>query len=307
MKQQLKFIVAQLPLWTVLAMLWSGCTTVIDAKLNTGPVQLSVEATLTNLPGPQTIRLSETAPYFANATPPAVTSATVVVTDDMGKMYPFSDPDKTGTYTWQPAGKDTLGHVGRTYQLSINYGSETYRATSKINPVPPVDSLIFVKRKINPLSETQGYEAEFYAVDIPKRVDFYRIKYYRNGVLQNRARDIITSQDGVFGGGGNSSVADGLTFIVPIRRSINPDSLYALKDVVKVEVQSLTGEASDFWQALQTQVTNGGLFATPPANVPTNIINTNPNGRTATGFFITSAVSSRTASVSETNIRVRQD
>ena len=307
MKQQLKFIAAQLPSWAILAMLWSGCTTVIDAKLDTGPIQLSVETTLTNLPGPQTIRLSETAPYFANVTPPAVTNATVVVTDDAGKTYPFLDPNKTGIYTWQPAGKDTLGHIGRTYQLSITYGSETYRATSKINPVPPVDSLIFVKRKLNPLSKTEGYEAEFYAVDIPTRVDFYRIKYYRNGVLQNKAGDIITSQDGVFGGGGNSSVADGLTFIVPIRRSINPDSLYALKDVVKVEVQSLTGEASDFWEALRTQVTNGGLFATPPANVPTNIINANPNGRPATGFFITAAISSRTASVSEANIRVRQN
>ena len=110
---------------------------------------------------------------------------------------------------------------------------------------------------------------------------------------------------GVFGG--NSSIADGLTFIVPIRQSINPDSLYALNDVVRVEVHSLTADAFLFWQQVRTQVTNGGLFATPPANVPTNIINTNPTGRPATGFFITSALSSRTASVSEASIRVRAD
>ena len=304
MNRILKLIIlAQLPFWGLL----SSCTTVIDAKVDTGPSQLSVEATLTNKPGPQTIRLSETAPYFANVTSPAVTNATVVVTDDAGKTYPFLDPNKTGTYTWQPVGKDTLGRIGRTYQLAIRYGSETYQATSKINPVPPVDSLIFVKRKLNPLSQTEGYEAEFYAVDFPNQLDFYRIKYSRNGALQNRPRDIITSQDGVFGGNGTTSVADGLTFIVPVRRSINPDSLYALKDIVNVEIHSVTFASFAFLQALRTQVTNGGLFATPPSNVPTNIINTNPTGRPATGFFITSAVSTRTASVSEVNLRVRQN
>ena len=283
----------------------SGCTTVIDAKLDKGPSQLSVDATLTNQPGPQTIRLTNTAAYFDNSPPTPVTNAAVTVTDDIGKLYLFLDPNNTGNYVWQPAENDTLGRIGRTYQLTISYNGETYRASSKINPVPPVDSLIFTKRKINPLSTTEGYRAEFYAVDIPNQADYYRIQYYRNGKLQNKPRDIITSQDGVFGG--NGSVADGLTFIVPIRRSINPDSLYALNEVVKVEVQSLTVGAFEFWQQLQNQITNGGLFASPPANVPTNIINTNSTGRPATGFFITSAVSSRTAKVTEANIRDRPD
>lgn len=283
----------------------SGCTTVIDAKLDTGPIQLSVDAQLTNQPGTQTIRLTRTAGYFDSNTPPAATSATVTVTDDAGKTYRFVDSTNTGYYVWKPTGKDTLGHIGRTYQLSIAYGGETFRSTSKINPVPPVDSLIFVKRALNPLSTTQGYRAEFYAVDIPREVDYYRIKFFRNGALQNKPGNLVTTQDGVFGN--NPSLTDGLMFIGPIRRSINPDSLYALKDIVKVEIHSLTADAFLFWQQVRTQVTNGGLFATPPANVPTNIINTNPTGRPATGFFITSAVSSRTASVSDANIRVRAD
>ncbi|GAB4009184.1 hypothetical protein GCM10028808_16940 [Spirosoma migulaei] len=283
----------------------NGCTTVIDAKLDTGPIRLSVEGILTDQPGSQTITLTTTAPYFDNSTAPAATSATVTVSDDAGKTYQFVDPTNMGKYVWQPAGKDTLGHIGRSYQLTITYQGETYKASSKMNPVPPIDSIIFVKRKLNPLSKTEGYRAEFYATDFPNRVDYYRIRFFQNGELQNKPRNIITSQDGVFGS--NSSVADGLAFIVPIRRSVNPDSLYALNDVVKVEVHSLTQDAFTFWQQLRTQITNGGLFATPPANVPTNIINTNVTGRTATGFFMTSAVRSRTASVVQANIRVRED
>ena len=121
----------------------NGCTTVIDAKLDTGPTQLSVDAQLTNQPGPQTIRLTKTAGYFDSSTSPAATSATVTVTDDAGKTYRFIDSTNTGYYVWKPIGKDTLGHIGRTYQLNIAYGGETFQATSKINPVPPVDSANF--------------------------------------------------------------------------------------------------------------------------------------------------------------------
>ena len=283
----------------------NGCTTVIDAKLDTGPTQLSVDALLTDQPGSQTIRLTQTAAYFDNSTPPAATSATVAISDDKGNVYRFLDLTNTGYYVWNPTGKDTLGHTGRTYQLAITYQGETYQSRSKMNRVPPIDSLVFVKRKLNPLSKTEGYRAEFYAMDIPNQTDYYRIRFFRIGELQNKASNIITSQDGGFRT--STNVTDGLMFIAPIRRSINPDSLYALKDNVTVEVHSLTAEAFTFWQLLRTQVTNGGLFATPPANVPTNVINTNSAGRPATGFFITSAVSTRTATVSDATVRVRED
>ena len=284
----------------------NSCTTVIDAKLDTGPTELSVDGTITDQPGSQTIRLTQTAAYFNNSQPSAATSATVIVSDNTGKTYSFSDPDNDGYYVWQPTGKDTLGRIGRTYQLNITYQGETYKASSKMNKVPPIDSIVFVKRKLNPLSKNEGYRAEFYAVDIPNEVDNYRVKFFRNGEYQNKPRNIITTQDGGFGGS-NNGVTDGLMFIAPIRRSINPDSLYALNDVVRVELGSLPAEALTFWQQLRTQITNGGLFATPPTNVPTNILNTNPNGRKATGFFIASAVRTRTAAVTDANIRVRPD
>ncbi len=290
---------------TVLVVGLTGCETVIDAKLDTGPTQLSVDGTLTDQPGSQTIRLTQTAAYFSNSAPTPATSATVTVSDDAGKTYSFADPDNDGSYVWQPGAKDTLGRIGRTYQLAIAYQGETYRASSKMNRVPPIDSLVFVKRKLNPLSSTEGYRGEFYAVDIPGAADYYRIRFFRNGELQNKPGNIITSQDGAFRGA--STVTDGLTFIVPIRQAINPDSLFAMNDVVTVEVQSISLAAYDFWEELRTQITNGGLFATPPVNIPTNIVNTNASGRKATGFFITSAVRTRTATVAEANIRNRDD
>ena len=68
-------------------------------------------------------------------------------------------------------------------------------------------------------------------------------------------------------------------------------------DNIKVELYSITEEASLFLSQVKTQSTlgDGGplspLFSPPPANVPTNIINPDANGNKAVGFFCTSAVS----------------
>jgi hypothetical protein len=169
-----------------------------------------------------------------------------------------------------------------------------------MNRVPTVDSIIFRKEKLNPLSATEGYQAEFFARDFRGATDYYRVRYYRNGKVANRRQDIITLKDGSFPG---SADTDGLVFIRPFRQSINPDSLYALNDSVKVEVQSLTPEAFEFWQQFSQQITNGGLFATPPANVPTNIVNANASGRKATGFFLATAIQSRSVRVVTENVR----
>ncbi|HLL94659.1 MAG TPA: DUF4249 domain-containing protein [Spirosoma sp.] len=287
-------------LWLFSAFALFGCETVIDAKLDTGPAQLTVDATITDQPGLQSIRLTQTAAYFDNSPAPTVTGATVSVSDLAGRTFAFTDPDNDGHYVWQPEEGDTLGRIGQTYGLSITYQGNTYRAISTMNRVPPVDSIIFRKQKLNPLSSIEGYQAEFYARDLPGATDYYRIRYFRNGVLQNRARDIITLKDASFPGSANT---DGFMFIRPFRQSINPDSLYALNDVVDVEIRSITPEAYAFWQQFAQQITNGGLFATPPANVPTNVVNTNSGGPAATGFFTASAVRSRSARVVGENIR----
>lgn len=295
MKQPLIFAIS-----LFIAFALYSCETPIDANLDTGPVQLSVDATLTDQPGPQTIRLTQTAPYFNNSTAPAATGAAIAVSDNTGRTFAFTDLDNDGYYTWKPDTKDTLGRVGQTYQLSITYQGDTYVATSRMNRVPAVDSIIFRKEKINPLSATEGYQAEFFARDFRGATDYYRIRYARNGVVANKPRDIITLKDGSFPG---SADTDGLVFIRPFRQSINPDSLYALNDSVRVEIQSLTPESFEFWQQFSQQITNGGLFATPPANVPTNIVNATANGRSATGFFLATAIRSRSVRVIAENVR----
>ncbi|GAA4456408.1 hypothetical protein GCM10023189_25610 [Nibrella saemangeumensis] len=283
------------------SLIFSSCETVIEADLDEGPEQLSVDAIITDQPGVQTIRLTKTAPYLANRPTPAATGAVVTVTDNTGRIYQFTDPDNDGNYTWQPTTTDTLGQIGRTYVLRIQYQGEEYQSLSRMNRVPTVDSIIFRKEKVSPLPNAEeGYQAEFFARDPAGAPDYARIRFFRNGVLQNRPNDLVVTYDGAFNGSGNT---DGLLFIRPIRQSINPENFYAENDTVTVEIQSITPEAFYFFLELREQVSNGGLFATPPANVPTNVVNANASGPKATGFFIASAVRNRTVRVSQEAIR----
>ncbi|KAB7730452.1 DUF4249 family protein [Rudanella paleaurantiibacter] len=279
----------------------AGCETVIDAKLDQGPTQLSVDAWLTDALGEQRIRLTQTAPYLQNGAATPATGARVGIRDGKGRTYLFTDPDNDGFYSWRPTSPtDTLGRIGETYTLGIEYGGQQYVSVSRMNRVPAVDSIVFREEKVNPISEERGFQAEFYVKDFPGAPDYYRIRFFRNGQLQNRPNDLITVYDAGFSSNGNT---DGLLFIRPIRQSINPERLYARNDTVRVEIQSITPEAFFFLAELRTQISNGGLFATPPANVPTNIRNVNTNGPAATGFFVTSAVRSRTARVTDEMIR----
>ena len=95
----------------------SSCEDVIDLETETGPAQLVVDGWITNEAGPQVIRLSWSSAYFDNSAPKPVLGAEVIVTDDLGKKYAFTDSTNQGQYTWEGASKDTLGRIGRTYKL----------------------------------------------------------------------------------------------------------------------------------------------------------------------------------------------
>ncbi|ARK10086.1 DUF4249 domain-containing protein [Fibrivirga algicola] len=287
----------------LVAALLSSCETVINTSITSAPTQLAVDAWLTDQPGEQQIRLTQTTNYFNNATPTPALSASVTVGDNAGRVFTFTDPDNDGVYTWKPANaRDTtrIGMIGRTYGLSIQYQGDSYVAFSQMARVPKIDSLTFTKEPVSPVSTETGYRAQFYANDLPGAVDYYYIRFYRNGTLQSRPQDIVLAYDGAFRGSANT---DGLMFIRPIRRSVNPDKFYAMNDSVRVELRSITVDAYLFWELLRGQLQNTGLFATPPSNVPSNIRNQTTDGKAAVGYFMVSPVRTRTAVVSAANLR----
>jgi hypothetical protein len=278
-------------------LLFSSCQDVINIDLAQGEPQLAVDAFLNNLEGNQTIRLTITSPYLDNSPAKPALGAVVTVTNlTANKVYNFIDVNNNGNYTWiPPVNTDRIGSVGDIFALNIIYQGETFTSSSKIGRVPAIDSLVITNER---LLGPEGLYAELYATDFVGREDFYWIKAYKNGKFNNRVTALTTAANAGF----DPTGPDGIPFLRPIRRNAfdfvdntnnNPPLPPLAKgDRVRAELISITPEAFFFLRAAAEQMQNGGLFARPPANVPSNIKNANPNStKKALGCFVTSAVS----------------
>jgi hypothetical protein len=215
----------------------------------------------------------------------------------------FSEQNDQGVYVWTstPAAP-VIGDIGHSYDLTVSIEGAIYTASSQMNRVPAVDSITFRFEKGNSFFP-DSYFGELYALDFEGPGDTYWIKTWKNGTLLSKPSEILVAYDAGFSAGGN---IDGITFIQPIRDGINPFeqdeddnflSPYSPGDSVYAEIHSITNDTFDFFSQLAIQTDRPGgfgeLFATPLANVPSNI-RWNPEssmGR-AVGFFNVAAVSS---------------
>lgn len=284
-----KAVYSIIVLSTAIAM--TSCEDVIKLDTVTGPAQLVVDGWITNQAGPQTIRLTWSGSYFDNGPAKPILNAEVIVTDDKGEIYEFKDLANDGKYIWGTA-TDTLGHIGRTYTLKVKNGSDMYTAVNQIKRVPAIDSIVY-QNETFPFEPDKGpkkgYIASFYARDFVGAGDTYWIKPVINGkAIVHKSTTISIAYDAAFSAGAPS---DGLIFIQPIRQSITTDSLYSAGAHVGAELHSITNEAFEFLNQISEQAANGGLFAVPIQNVKSNVVNTNPAGEKALGYFGASAVS----------------
>jgi hypothetical protein len=292
MKKHLNLFLTLLSLWGLGGFLLSGCTDVVTVSLPQPVNRLAVDGWLTDQPGNQLIRLRLTTSYLDTLPAPAATGATVSVTDITGKIFNFTEDKATGNYLWQPQPGERFGNTGMQYTLRISYKGENYEAVSQMNPVPPIDSISSELRK-NQLGTDDGYYATLNARDLPEVGNCYWIRTFKNGKYLNKPSEINLAYDAAF----KNSGVNNQPFIVPIADAINPNTTdrkppYAIDDVIRVEIRSITPEAYDFINTASNEMTNGGLFATIPSNVSTNIktLNDKASGK-AVGFFCVCAVS----------------
>lgn len=281
----------------ILSFVFVSCEDVVDIDLQDGETLYVADAFLTNESTEQLIRLTTTASYFDNSAPPAIKGATVTVTGSDGTLYNFTE-SLNGYYVWSPAFPgDKIDSLGETYTLNITIGNEFFQATSVLNPVPPIDSIAFEFDDDPKDEDDEGYTAEFFATDIPNRADYYWIKAYKNGQrVGGEGNFSLTDKDAAFG----DVDIDGRLFIFPLRVfTINEDDYYyQINDTLRVELYSINAETHEFLEAVSVQTNNGGLFATPPANVYGNIRDANNQPqKKMLGAFNISSVSKKTAIV----------
>lgn len=281
------------------ALAFMGCEDIIHPTLESADPVYVVDAWITNRAEPQVIRLTRSQPYFENVLPPGVAGAVVTIEDSEGKIYTFTQGAEVGEYVWTPVGNEVFGEVGLGYELTILVNGETITSATRMKGAPVMDSITFNKQEGTQFFDDL-YFAEFWATDLPELGDAYWIKTYKNGQLLSKPSDINLAFDAAFRGSDFSGVA----FITPIRTAVNAYdeeddgtiiSPYIVGDSLYVEINSLSLTAFDFLNEVVLQTDRPGgfaeLFSTPLANVSTNIVNTNPTGTKAVGFFNVAAVS----------------
>jgi hypothetical protein len=278
-----------------------GCEEDFFPELEPADTQIVVDAWINNLPQKQTIYITETLPYYENKFAPGIENATVFLTDNEGNRFDFNDSGISGNYEWIPsAGEPVLGKIGNTYQLQIIINGLEISSVSTLNRVPEIDSVVFRYEEGNSFLP-QSYFGSFFARDIVGRGDTYWIKAFKNKQYLSKPNEINIAFDAAIGIG---SSADGINFIQPIRDGINPFetdeddnflSPYSPGDSVFVELHSITIEAYTFLSELRIQTDRPGgfaeLFATPLANLPTNLVRSDK--LPVLGFFCMSAISSK--------------
>ncbi len=282
-----------------------SCITPYDPNIKSGEPRIVVEGLLSNLPGVQKVRITQSAAY-ANGSAgitPGIDNATVYVTDDLGRRIDYFLSGRGYYFT----SSDVQGEVGRSYQLHITLadGTEYLSEPDLLKPVPPIDSLYW---EYDPAKKLINVYVDI--TDPETTGDGYYWRWEHYGLLQycKLSETIVIN--------GQSSETPCLTccdFCWQIEQcytcvNVANDQYVNGKKVKKqfitavpydgttpyyllIEQRSLSSNAYQFWNSIKVQSSNtGGPFDAAPAPIIGNIKNSSDSREKVLGFFGASSV-----------------
>jgi hypothetical protein len=257
-------------------LLFTSCEDVVQIKLDEGSKLYVIDAFINNLRDDQVVRVTTNDTYFSNREAPAVENAIVTLTDlNTNVSYNFNYTSK-GKYVYALGTADTIGRVGHKYMLKVTINGDTYTSVTEQKRLAALDSISAI---FNDGSDPFGgpvntFNCLMFARDKADNVaDYYWIRTYRNDTLFNAPGDLNINIDGT-GGIVTDAPVDTIDFTAP--STFLGFKTYRENDVCKVEVHSVTRDTYFFFFQAIAQINNGGLFATTPENVKTNI--SSPDG-----------------------------
>lgn len=246
-----------------------SCEKVIDVKLNNAENQLVIEGGITDQSGQQVIKISKSAPYTENNTYPTVSGATVVVTDNTGQSWVFTE-STPGTYVFGPL----KGVTGRIYSLKVTVNGITYTASSTMSAAVAIDSLDV---KVFNFGDEHQKQAQVHYKDPIGVANYYRFVMKVNGT---QSKQVYAEND---------RLTDGKNVPSVLFYTGNNDDEDQLKigDNVDVEMQCIDKNVFTYWYTLSQQSQNGPGGGVTPGNPPSNIIGN------ALGYFSAYTVSKK--------------
>ncbi len=290
MKTILKFLI-----FNFAFLIFSSCTDVIQIKLDEGSKLYVIDAFVNNLRADQTIKIVTNDSYFSNRDAPPVPNANILLTDlTSNTQYTFNYVSN-GNYVYTLSPTDTISRVNHQYRLDVSLDGVTYTSLSTQPRAAIIDSISQFPTGSGGFgrpSKDSSYYCLLNARDkADNNPDYYWIKTLRNDTLFNSPEDLNVCIDGT-GGVVTNAPEDTINF-TPVGTLLGFKK-YKRLDICKVEIHSISRENYFFFIQAINQINNGGLFATTPENVKTNIVTPSGAKTKAVGRFNMASVVSKT-------------
>ena len=275
-----------------LVIMLSSCTDVVQIKLDEGSKLYVIDAFVNNTFDTQKIRVVTNDTYFSNREAPAVTNAQVLLKDlTDNKNYSFSYSDN-GYYIYQVKNLGEISKINHQYELNVTIDGVTYTSLTTQKRPAGIDSIQSIYDDgTSGFGGSQPYwNCLLWAKDrVDNVTDYYWIKTFKNDTLQDK-NQLNLCIDGT--GGPVSGLEVDYVYFTPPATFLGFDR-FKLNDKINVEVHSITRDTYFFFVQAQAQISNGGLFATTPENVKTNIVSPKDAKTKAIGWFNMASVASK--------------
>jgi hypothetical protein len=244
-----------------------SCTKIVNINLNASAPRLIVEGSISDQPASCSVKLSKSVNYNEPNTFPAVTGASVLISDDNGNNATLIE-NRPGSYS-APAFN---GVPGMTYTLTVTSEGKTYTAVSRMPDPVAIDT-------ISQDSLTMGFGRG-------TKVKFIRIQYHDPKGIENNYRFVekinSTLSNSIYVD--NDILRDGNIITQEI---VHTDPSLLKGDSVVIFLYTIDKPVFNYFEQLR-QITQGfgGQTATP-ANPVSNLTNG------ALGYFSANALRSK--------------
>jgi hypothetical protein len=233
-----------------LILLFYSCQKVVTLNLNNAASQIVIQGEVTDSLGPYTIMINQTVGFYADNNFPAVSGASVKISDGQGVTDSLIETSP-GVYSTHIL----KGKPGNTYTLTVIAQNSEFSAVSTMPMPVPLDSVTlqsingFGAQRINAIVNFQ---------DPPGISNFYEFIEYINGLPFNKNLFVL-----------NDRLSDGKY----ISTTLRDDSTYiSIGDRVDVRMFSIDENVYNYFFQLKESSGSGTFNATAsPANPTTNI------------------------------------
>jgi hypothetical protein len=239
------------PLWGLGGFFFTSCTKEIELDLNSSNSKYVIEA---ELPQNQvaTVAITKTVNFSDSNNFPAIKSADVTITDNLGNTEKLVEA-ASGVYKTQRI----KGEEGKTYTLSIKTEGQTFMANSTMPTAVKLTGLrtaVSIVRVPGSKADTYNIFPQF--IDPPALGNNYRFIQVRNNETD---KNLILRNDNIGNGEPNA------------RPIFSRDFDVKLGDNVTVEMRCLDKAAYDYFFSLNSVNANGPGGGTTPTNPVTNL------------------------------------